>query len=253
MKLNINNFRNTLKTVLEYLFPVEKVTSYFKSIKSKEDLQKFIQQRSAHVTQTTLYGYLKTRMGHKFTLMVDDEEFSKSINLAKWNIYMVALADCSFYVFSILISEKNLKQNDCREVFLNIIENEKKNGLSEEIYTKAKTDFLNRIEKIANEKIYSLFIVDAALIIEGGSFKYYHESGAYIILLTSPKSIRIERALSRGNLSEKSIKERMSLQWEDDKKKEYADYIIENSASLDQLKSSITFILKEIRENEKHN
>ena len=121
MKLNFNNFRNTLKTVLEYLFPVEKVTSYFKSIKSKEDLQKFIQQRSAHVTQTTLYGYLKTRMGHKFTLMVDDEEFSKSINLAKWNIYMVALADCSFYVFSILISEKNLKQNDCREVFLNII------------------------------------------------------------------------------------------------------------------------------------
>ena len=133
MKLNINNFRNTLKTVLEYLFPVEKVTSYFKSIKSKEDLQKFIQQRSAHVTQTTLYGYLKTRMGHKFTLMVDDEEFSKSINLAKWNIYMVALADCSFYVFSILISEKNLKQNDCREVFLNIIENEKKDPYVNEL------------------------------------------------------------------------------------------------------------------------
>jgi hypothetical protein len=154
VKLNINNFRNTLKTVLEYLFPVEKVTSYFKSIKSKEDLQKFIQQRSAHVTQTTLYGYLKTRMGHKFTLMVDDEEFSKSINLAKWNIYMVALADCSFYVFSILISEKNLKENDCREVFLNIIENEKKNGLSEEIFIKAKTDFLNRLEKIDYKKYY---------------------------------------------------------------------------------------------------
>ena len=93
-------------------------------------------------------------MGHKFTLMVDDEEFSKSINLAKWNIYMVALTDCSFYVFSILVSEKNLRQNDCREVFLNIIENEKKNGLSEEIYTKAKTDFLNRLEKIDFKKYY---------------------------------------------------------------------------------------------------
>ena len=121
------------------------------------------------------------------------------------------------------------------------------------LHPAVNNELLNRIEKIANEKIYSLFIVDAALIIEGGSFKYYHESGAYIILLTSPESIRIERALSRGNLSEKSIKERMSLQWEDDKKKEYADYIIENSGSLDQLKSSITFILKEIRENEKHN
>ena len=44
-------------------------------------------------------------MGHKFTLMVEDEEFSKSINIAKWNIYMTALADCVFYTFSYLISE----------------------------------------------------------------------------------------------------------------------------------------------------
>ena len=58
MKLNLEKLRITLKTMGEYLFPVEKVTSYFKSIKSKKDLQKFIQQRSAHVTQTTLYGYL---------------------------------------------------------------------------------------------------------------------------------------------------------------------------------------------------
>ena len=110
MRLNINNFRNTLKTVLEYLFPVEKVTSYFKSINSKEDLQKFIQQRSAHITQNTLYGYLKTRMGHKFTIMVDDDVYSKSINIAKWNIYMASLADLTFYASSYLMNEKNLKE-----------------------------------------------------------------------------------------------------------------------------------------------
>ena len=132
----------------EYLFPVEKVTSYFKSIKSKHDLQKFIQQRSAHVTQTTLYGYLKTRIGVKYTAMVEDEVFSKSINIAKWNIYMVAIADCTFYVFSYLISEKNLKENDCKEIYLDIIEKEKVNGLSEEIYLKAKKEFFNRYEKI---------------------------------------------------------------------------------------------------------
>ena len=132
----------------EYLFPVEKVTSYFKSIKSKGDLQKFIQQRSAHVTQTTLYGYLKTRIGVKYTAMVEDEVFSKSINIAKWNIYMVAIADCTFYVFSYLISEKNLKENDCKEIYLDIIEKEKNNGLSEEIYLRAKQEFFNRYEKI---------------------------------------------------------------------------------------------------------
>ena len=154
MKLNIEKLRNTIRTMGEYLFPIEKVTSYFKSINSKEDLQKFIQQRSAHVTQNTLYGYLKTRMGHKFTLMVDDEAFSQSINLAKWNIYMVALADCTFYAFSYLINEKNLKDNDCSKIFLNIIEKEKENGLSNEIFEKAKKEFLLRLEKVDFEKYY---------------------------------------------------------------------------------------------------
>ena len=138
----------------EYLFPVEKVTSYFKSIKSKNDLQKFIQQRSAHVTQTTLYGYLKTRIGVKYTAMVEDEVFSKSINIAKWNIYMVAIADCTFYTFSYLISEKNLKENDCKEIYLDIIEKEKVNGLSDEIYFRAKKEFLSRHEKIDFHKYY---------------------------------------------------------------------------------------------------
>ena len=152
--MNIDKIIITLKTVREYLFPIERVTSYFKSIKSKQDLQKFIQQRSAHITQTTLYGYLKTRMGHKYTIMVDDDVFSKSINIAKWNIYMVALADCTFYIFSHLITEKNLKQNDSKEIFLSIIEEEKENGLSKEIYERTKESFLKRHEKINFNKYY---------------------------------------------------------------------------------------------------
>ena len=138
----------------EYLLPIVKITSYFKSISSKEDLQKFIQQRSAHITQNTLYGYLKTRMGHKFTIMVDDEVYSKSINIAKWNIYIVALTDLTFYVSSYLMSEKNLKENDSKEFFLNIIKKEKENGLNEEIHDNAKEIFLKRYEKIDFNKYY---------------------------------------------------------------------------------------------------
>ena len=115
MKLNLDKLRNTLRTTLidiwEYVIPIWKISGLFKSIKSKKDLKKFIQERSAHVSQTTLYGYLKTRIGVKYIAMMEDERFLKSINLAKWNIYVVALADCAFYVFSYLISEKNLKTN----------------------------------------------------------------------------------------------------------------------------------------------
>ena len=154
MKLNLDKVINTLKTMKEYLFPVEKVTSYFRSINTKADLQKFIQQRSAHITQNTLFGYLKTRMGHKFTIMVDDEVFSKSINIAKWNIYMIALTDLTFYAFSYLLNEKNLKENNSKEIFLNIIDKEKENGLSEEIYIKAKENFLRRYESVDLNQFY---------------------------------------------------------------------------------------------------
>ena len=154
VKLNLQNILNTIKAMGEYLFPIKKITNKFKSIRSNEDLKDFVQARSAHVTQTTLYGYLKTRMGHKFTLMVEDEIFSKSINLAKWNIYMVALADCAFYVFSYLITEKNLKENNCKDIYLNIIEDEKKNGLSDEIYEKSKSAFLKRLEDVDFKKYY---------------------------------------------------------------------------------------------------
>ena len=154
MKLNLKNIIDILKSTKEYLFPYKKIVSKFSSISSEKDLKNFIQERSAHVTQTTLYGYLKTRMGHKFTLMVQDEEFSKSINLAKWNIYMVALADCTFFTFSFLITEKNLQKKNFKEIFIEIIDNEKNNGLSEEIYIKAKEEFNKRAETVDFKKYY---------------------------------------------------------------------------------------------------
>ena len=133
----------------EYLFPIKKITSNFGSIKTKEDLQSFVQERAAHVTQTTLYGYLKTRIGTRYQLMLDDEKYSESVNIAKWNIYVSALSDLTLYVFSYLIDKKNLKENDSEEIFMNIINNELKNGLSEELFNNSKKDFNSRL-KIVN-------------------------------------------------------------------------------------------------------
>ncbi len=158
MKLNLEKLKKLVRTTIidlwEYVIPIWKISGLFKSIKSKKDLENFIQERSAHVTQTTLYGYLKTRIGVKYIAMMEDERFLKSINIAKWNIYTVALADCSFYVFSYLISEKNLKENNCKEMFLKILEAERDNGLSDEIYINGKSDFLKRIENVNFNNYY---------------------------------------------------------------------------------------------------
>ena len=132
----------------EYLLPLRRITNKFKSINSKEDLQKFIQERAAHVTQTTLYGYLKTRIGTRYAIMVEDEKFAESINIAKWNIYVVAISDLTFYVFSYLINKKNLKENDSKEIFLNIISGELKNGLDKTVHENAKNEFILKAKNL---------------------------------------------------------------------------------------------------------
>ena len=136
------------------MFPIKKITSKFKSIGSKEDLQIFVQERSAHVTQTTLYGYLRTRIGTRYQLMLDDEKYSQSINIAKWNIYIAALSDLTLYVFSYLIAQKNLRENDAEEVFINIINSELKNGLNNELFNNSKKEFILRLKNTNWNKFY---------------------------------------------------------------------------------------------------
>jgi|TARA_B110000902_G_scaffold193136_1_gene218844 hypothetical protein len=148
VKLSLKNIIDTLQDVRNYVFPIKKITNKFRSINSKEDLKNFIQERSAHVTQTTLYGYIKTRIGSRYAMMFEDEVFLKSINLAKWNIYMAALTDCTFYVFSYLIDKKSLKQNDSLEIFMEILGNEKSNGLENKLFEDTKLEFNQKLREI---------------------------------------------------------------------------------------------------------
>lgn len=105
---------------------------------------------------------------------------------------------------------------------------------------------LKKIKEINELGHHSIFVIDAPLIIEGSSYKNYKEKGALIILVTAPEDIRMERALSRGNLSRDTIQDRMNLQWSDEKKKEYADYVIVNDSSLDNLETNVENLINEI-------
>ena len=49
-------------------------------------------------------------MGTRYVLHFDNDEFMKSVNLAKWNIYAVALQDLTFFVFSYLKINFNFQE-----------------------------------------------------------------------------------------------------------------------------------------------
>ena len=112
-----------------YLLAMFKAILPKKKINNLDDLEDFVQKKSAWVTQVTLYGYLKTRMGTKYVLHFDNEKFLGSINKAKWNIYYVALQDMIFYSLSYLNITINFQEGGhAKNIYNSILEREKLNG-----------------------------------------------------------------------------------------------------------------------------
>ena len=136
-----------------------------KKIKNLSDLESFIQKKSAWISQVTLYSYLKTRMGTKYVLHFDNEKLLSSINKAKWNIYSIALQDLTFFSFSYLNAIYNYEDIiKSKDIFHSILDNEKKNGMPEEVYDSAKISFEERFQKVDWKKHYnSLPFNDSAL------------------------------------------------------------------------------------------
>ena len=134
------------KPILNFFKPKQKINNY-------QDLKDFIQKKSAWISQVTLYGYLKTRMGAKYVLMFEDEIFLGSINKAKWNIYAVAIQDFCLYSISYLkdVYQKHDTEK-AREIFLEILSDEEKNQMPTDVLEKNKKEFDERLSKIDWEK-----------------------------------------------------------------------------------------------------
>jgi hypothetical protein len=132
-----------------YLFGLFRAFLPKKKIKNLNELEFFIQSKSAWVTQVTLYNYLKTRMGTKYVLHFDNDEFMTSVNLAKWNIYAVALQDLTFFTFSYLKVNFNYQEmNKAKEIFLKILDDETSNKMPLEIIAEAKKNFSERLQNL---------------------------------------------------------------------------------------------------------
>ncbi|MBD1159321.1 esterase [Pelagibacterales bacterium SAG-MED19] len=138
-----------------YLFALFKAFVPKKKLTNLDELESFIQTKSAWVTQVTLYGYLKTRMGTRYVLHFENDKFMGSVNLAKWNIYSVALQDLTFFSFSYLKVNFNYQDTSkAKEVFLKILDDETTNKMPPMIIEEAKKNFDERLENLNWDNYY---------------------------------------------------------------------------------------------------
>ena len=147
--LKINDFK-------VYLFALFKAFIPKKKIKDLDELEHFIQTKSAWVTQVTLYSYLKTRMGTRYVLHFDNDVFMSSLDIAKWNIYSIALQDLTFFTFSYLKVNFNFQNIDqAKEIYFKILDDEISNKMPLDIIDEAKKNFDERFKKINWESYYN--------------------------------------------------------------------------------------------------
>ena len=93
-----------VKEFLALLNPLKGIIQKNQKINNNDQLINFIEGRSAWITQVTLLGYLKTRMGTQYVRAFENKELMRSINYAKEKIYLSSIQDLILYSISYMKS-----------------------------------------------------------------------------------------------------------------------------------------------------
>ena len=82
----------------------------------------------------------------------------------------------------------------------------------------------NDLEWFCHQNLGKTIVYESALMMETGHTHLFEK----VILVTAPLDMRIQRVMSRDHVDRDSVLKRMDKQWPDEKKREFADIIIEN-------------------------
>lgn len=92
---------------------------------------------------------------------------------------------------------------------------------------------------ILNQKYAPYIIYEAAILFESGSYK----DCDIIITVTAPLELRIQRVIQRDKTTRENVLSRINMQWNDEKRIEKSDFVIENDTT-EIAKSAVDKILK---------
>jgi len=115
------------------------------------------------------------------------------------------------------------------------------NKLNKIVWPEVLSVMIDVSEKAENDGV-TLFIVDAALLIEAGFNDFFNS----ILLITADKSIRYNRILLRKNIPENQIVKRMSLQMPESEKQKQAQTTIKNNGNMQELHTQLELFWKKL-------
>lgn len=106
--------------------------------------------------------------------------------------------------------------------------------VSDILHPKVRSYLLEKIRNLKNKKEWGV-IIEAALIFETGLEKHLD----YVIMVDAAEELRMNRVRNRNGNSDFAA--RQKFQWKPEKKRKLADFIIENTGTIAELKSKVMF------------
>jgi len=96
----LKDLREGVKEAIFFIWLALRALKFWRKeppILTPSELAGFVETRAKYVAQRTLFGYVKTRAGTRYTLLFEDEIFVASVDAAKWETYLACLADLAIY------------------------------------------------------------------------------------------------------------------------------------------------------------
>lgn len=100
-----------------------------------------------------------------------------------------------------------------------------------------------RLLEEAERKGRELAVVDAALMIETGTYRNYDR----LVVVYCPRAAQMERLMARDGLSKEEAARRVDAQLSIEEKKPYADYVIDTSGSLEETERQVQGVWEKLR------
>ncbi len=107
--------------------------------------------------------------------------------------------------------------------------------LNKMIHPEIKREIDRRLKEIGKEHPDAVVLVDAALLIETGTFREMDK----IIVVSASKRNQIERLMDRNSLSIEAAKGRIRAQMPLEEKRKYADYVINTDGSREEIRKQV--------------
>lgn len=121
----VSELKAAIKETGAYLFMALKALLFWRRespVVNVEQLVKYVETRSKFVAQTTLFGYVKTRAGTRYVSLYEDPLFTESVNIAKWEIYLVCLSDMTIWATASLGRQAFARPGELEELAIHIVD-----------------------------------------------------------------------------------------------------------------------------------